>query len=204
VQCPKHKTVELKSVRISGELAAEECSTCEGVWISSNTYEQWQTQQPVPLHKSGFINFAIDFEPSSFDAKAGLCPECGSYLARARVNLRKPFYVERCSSCSGIWCDRGEWDILEKLELNAKIPQLFSSKWQAQMRELHQVQSERQSVIDKLGIELANRLFEFSDILEKHEHGSFAAAYIMRRFDKDRIPLESNLKPQSGNPAGKS
>ncbi len=200
MQCPKHKTVELKSHKVTGDLATQQCDTCTGIWIPAVEYEAWQPTQPTSTNKPNFISLDINFEPSEFDAKAGLCPECGSYLARARVNLSKPFYVERCSSCAGIWCDRGEWEILEKLELHTKIPQLFSSKWQAQMREVHQSQSERQMVINRLGGELANRLFELADTLEKHEHGSFAAAYIMRRFDKDRISIDSNSKAKPANP----
>ena len=55
-------------------------------------------------------------------------------------------------------------------------------------------------VINRLGEELANRLFDLADTLEKHEHGSFAAAYIMRRFDKDRISIDSTSKAKPAIP----
>jgi Zn-finger nucleic acid-binding protein len=186
VRCPKHKETELKATRVSGDLNAQQCSDCQGVWIPALEYSAWQAKQSKPVSSSISMGQSLNFTPTEFDAKAGFCPECGLYLSRARIPLKIPFYVERCLSCGGIWCDRGEWNTLEQLNLHANVPQLFSNQWQAQMREVNHAQLERQTLIDKLGEDVANRLFELVSILEKHEHGNFAAAYIVRHFDKDR------------------
>ncbi len=186
MRCPKHKETELKATRISGELAAQQCSECQGVWIPALEYSAWQAKQAKPVSSAISPGQSLNFTPTEFDAKAGFCPECGIYLSRARIPLKTAFYVERCLSCGGIWCDRGEWNTLEQLNLHTNVPHLFSNQWQAQMREVNQAQLERQTLIDKLGTDVANRLFELVSILENHEHGSFAAAYIVRHFDKDR------------------
>lgn len=193
MHCPKHKETDLKAARISGDLAAQQCSQCQGVWIPALEYSAWQAKQTQPSASKQSIpqypeslTQSSNFTPSDFDAKAGFCPECGIYLSRAKVPLKTPFYVERCLSCSGIWCDRGEWEVLENLHLHTNVPQLFSNQWQAHMREVHQAEIERQTLIDKLGADVANRLFELVSILEKHEHGNFAAAYLVRHFDRDK------------------
>jgi len=98
--------------------------------------------------------------------------------------LKSPFYVERCPNCNGIWCDRGEWEILTKLGLHATIQQLFSNEWQARVMRSHQTEKEKQATADKLGAELAERLFELADLLENHPNGDFGVAYLMRRFNK--------------------
>jgi Zn-finger nucleic acid-binding protein len=126
----------------------------------------------------------VDYVQSPFDTKAALCPECNCYLARARVGLKTPFYVERCPNCGGIWCDRGEWDVLEKLGLHTAIEQLFSSEWQARVKEREYAARERQATIDKLGADLAEKVFELAELLEGHPNGDFGVAYLMRRFDK--------------------
>nr|WP_255547423.1 zf-TFIIB domain-containing protein [Oxynema sp. CENA135] len=113
-----------------------------------------------------------------------MCPECKRYMTRARVMVERPFYVERCPNCNGIWCDRGEWEILEALGLHESIEQLFSGDWQAQMRSLHHNQKERQATIDKLGPEVAQMVFDLAEVLENHPNGEFGVAYLMRRFDK--------------------
>ncbi len=186
MQCPKDKKVELVDATLLDSLAVNCCPSCQGTWIPAGNYETWQAQHSqLDVPPNLFTQEqSSDFIPSAFDAKAGLCPECGSYLTRVKVNLKTPFYLERCSSCNGIWCDRGEWEVLQHANLHTQIQQLFAPKWQIQMREVQHHQQERQILIDKLGADLAADLFALADALENHNHGDFALAYIMRRFDR--------------------
>jgi Zn-finger nucleic acid-binding protein len=102
--------------------------------------------------------------------------------------------VERCTQCRGIWCDYGEWDILQKLGLHTTIEQLFSNEWQTKVRSHQFSQQERQATIDKLGSELAERVFELGELLEKHPNGDFGVAYLMRRV---AVNVQTHdLKPQ--------
>ncbi|MBD2129950.1 zf-TFIIB domain-containing protein [Microcoleus sp. ZQ-A2] len=196
MQCPKCKKVMLLGGVLSKDLAVKYCQECKGTWIPAKEYEAWQTDQignpqrtEVP---SGTIN--VDFVLSPFDTKAALCPECQRYLSRAKVNLKTPFYVERCMQCRGIWCDYGEWDVLEQLGLHTTIEQLFSNEWQSRTRERQFFDQERQATIDKLGSELATSVFELADALAQHPNGDFGVAYLMRRVTANRQP--PNAKTQ--------
>lgn len=71
--------------------------------------------------------------------------------------------------------------MLEKLKLHTNIAQIFSGAWQAQVRASHLHELERQAVIDKVGIEMAQRVFDLADILAQHPNADFAAAYLMQR-----------------------
>jgi Zn-finger nucleic acid-binding protein len=190
VQCPKCKNVTLLDGVLEGKFAVNYCQECKGTWIPATEYEDWQARQPynssVPNALSGTLD--VDFVKSPLDTKAALCPECRRYLSRAKVNLKTPFYVERCMQCRGIWCDYGEWDILEKLGLHTTIEELFSNEWQTRTREQKFSVQERQATIDKLGSELAGRVFELAELLEKHPNGDFGVAYLMRR-------VAVNIKP---------
>lgn len=183
MQCPKCKSVTLLDGVLDDKFAVKSCKECKGTWIPASEYEAWQARQPdnpvVPDLAAKKLN--VDFVQSPFDTKAALCPECKRYLSRARVNLKTPFYVERCMQCRGIWCDYGEWDILETLGLHTTIEQLFSTEWQTKVRSHQYLEKERQATIDKLGTELAQRVFELAEVLEKHPNGDFGVAYLMRR-----------------------
>ncbi len=183
MQCPKCKSVTLLDGALDDKFAVKYCQECKGTWIPADEYEAWASRQPynpgVPDLKSKTLN--VNFVQSPFDTKAALCPECRRYLSRAKVNLTTPFYVERCMQCRGIWCDYGEWDILEKLGLHTTIEELFSNEWQAKTREQKFSEQERRATIDKLGSDVAAQVFALAEVLEKHPNGDFGVAYLMRR-----------------------
>lgn len=187
--CPKEAGIELQAQQLADGLAAQCCGSCGGTWIPGDTYSDWREQrvdlsQPFSL---SVLPIALDsgFQPSNLDTRAALCPACRHYLVRGRINLKSSsFFVERCPNCQGIWCDGGEWEILEKLGLDTHIEQIFSGEWQAQVRTLEVVEREKQATADKLGPDLANRLFELAELLENHPNGDFGVAYLMRRFEE--------------------
>jgi len=185
VYCPKDRTVELAKGTLNGRLTVQHCSTCQGSWIPPEAYAGWKVEHPQTKTLANLIDQSLDVEcsPSPLDIRAALCPECSAYLARAKVGGRNPFYVERCPNCHGIWCDRGEWDVLLSLGLDSVIDQMFSTEWQHRTREREQLAQERRATIDKLGPALAARLFELAEVLENHPNGDFGVAYLMRRFD---------------------
>jgi Zn-finger nucleic acid-binding protein len=183
VLCPKDRRFELVATTLAGEMAVQSCPDCKGTWIPPEEYSAWQARHPYTL-SDALPTLEVDYVQSPFDGKAALCPECNRYLTRAKVSLSSPFYVERCPNCYGIWCDRGEWEILEQLGLNTAIEQLFSSEWQARVKEIEYAQRERQATIEKLGEAIAQKVFELAELLEEHPNGDFGVAYLMRRFDQ--------------------
>ena len=43
---------------------------------------------------------------------------------------------------------------------------------------------ERTATAEKLGTDIAEKLFELAKLLEQHPNGDFGVAYLMRRFEK--------------------
>ena len=185
MQCPKCRS-ELVNGIISDMLLTKHCPECAGEWIPGHNYQTWRSAYPfVPPQRDVLAqNYHLPYTPSPLDAKAAPCPECGPMMARGKIALKQPFYLEHCLACGGVWCDRGEWEVLEQLQLDKNIAQIFSSAWQAQVRADHLHELERQAVIDKVGVEMAQRVFDLAEILVKHPNGDFAAAYLMRRFER--------------------
>lgn len=195
MQCPKERKITLTDGTLTEALAVKQCPDCQGTWILAENYKAWQAERSCPKTLADLIPKTLDVEfvQSPLDTKAALCPDCGSYLARAKVGMKAPFYVERCLSCGGIWCDRGEWEALETMGLHLAIEQLFASEWQILSREREHLAMEKQATIDRLGVELAHRVFELAEVLEKHPSGDFGVAYLMRRFQN----FAQEVKPKT-------
>ncbi len=187
MDCPKCKSGLVNGL-LSDKLLTKHCEGCAGDWISGDNYREWQLSHPeTPLDADFFAkNHHLPYAPRPLDGKTAPCPECGRIMSRGKIALREPFYLEHCLSCGGTWCDKGEWEILEQLKLDTNIPQIFSSSWQAQVRASQMHELERQAVIDKVGVEMAQRVFELADVLSHHTNGDFAAAYLMRRFEREK------------------
>jgi len=186
VHCPKDRIVELVDSQLEGQLPTKRCPSCDGNWIPPEEYAAWKANFPEVGRISTLIDRILDAEcaVAPLDAKAALCPDCSCFLARSKVSTRNPFYLERCPNCKGIWCDRGEWEVLTQLGLTTAIDHCFSPEWQTCTREREQLSQERRATVEKLGPELAAQIFQLAEVLEKHPNGDFGVAYLMRRFDK--------------------
>ena len=188
MRCPKETDRELIPDDLTKDLAVHCCEHCAGNWLPNASYQRWQAinagldavpKEALPLA------LKTDYQPALLDGQAGLCPECGTYLKRSRINLRtSSFYIERCPNCEGLWCDKGEWEILESLGLHVQIPIVFAPDWQARIRVLEKVERQQMAVVEKLGPEVASRVFELADMLKGHRHGDFAIGYLMRKFNE--------------------
>ncbi|WOD41188.1 zf-TFIIB domain-containing protein [Nodosilinea sp. E11] len=188
-QCPKEGDVNLQDSQLAPGLPVKACPSCGGSWIPPEQYINWQRPQidPDASPRVSVLPLSLNppFQPAALDNRAALCPDCRSYLVRGRITLQQvSFYVERCPNCNGIWCDDGEWEMLQQLELHTHIEYIFSADWQGQVRELEHTEREKQATIDKLGPEIAHRVFELANLLEEHPNGDFGVAYLMRRVDQ--------------------
>jgi Zn-finger nucleic acid-binding protein len=188
-QCPKEGQINLQTGQLALGLMAQCCPSCQGAWIPAEDYANWRSQRPPAEDPQAVavlpLSFGLPFQVSALDNRAALCPDCRHYLVRGRITLRhSAFYVERCPNCQGIWCDQGEWPVLEKLGLSTQIENIFSADWQAQVRLLEQSEREKMATVEKLGPEVAQKIFELADLLEAHPNGDFGVAYLMRRFEQ--------------------
>jgi len=190
VLCPKELKTPLQDGWLSGELPAKCCPDCGGAWIRPDNYLQWQEQQGIDREAEPQVALvpsqeAIPFTPPSLDNRAALCPDCKHYLVRGRVQLPQVmFFVERCPNCKGYWCDRGEWEVLQQLQLDQHLDYIFNEQWQHKVKALDFAAREQAATVEKLGPDIAAKVFELAGLLEAHPEGDFGVAYLMRRFEK--------------------
>ncbi|MEM7773041.1 MAG: zf-TFIIB domain-containing protein [Cyanobacteria bacterium P01_E01_bin.6] len=184
MECPKNKSITLTDIVLNGDLPALHCPDCDGHWLPGENYRKWQQNQSPAEQNVMPTVLNVPFDVSAEDAQAALCPECQHYLSRVKLGQQHSFYVERCSNCDGVWCDRGEWDVLQTMGLQASLGYIFSGDWKNRIKALEYAERERQATIDKLGKDIAHLVFELAEMLEHHPNGDFGVAYLMRRFDK--------------------
>jgi Zn-finger nucleic acid-binding protein len=161
------------------------CAECEGFWLMGNHYAHWQPTQTLREATAELLNppsgQSPPLIPSLQDARAALCPQCQHYLARAKVKYRTPFFLERCQECGGFWFDRGEWSILHKLGVSGSLEQFFDREWQMKLREQEASVKEWDSMVEKLGPELAQQVQQLAETLTHHAYGDYALAYLIRK-----------------------
>ncbi len=145
MKCPTCKQDLLQQTVLEGDLPAQCCSRCEGIWISSNQYLAWQKTHSPSL--AGRAAGELP-RPAVDTHKVKLCPECGRILSRFRVVPNTEFYLDRCGHCNGVWLDKNEWNLLLARNLQDKLNLLFTEPWQARLRE-----EEARSALDRLYLE---------------------------------------------------
>jgi len=187
MQSPKDASATLIEETLPEGLMVYRCPSTGGFWIDRSHYTAWQESQTINVPKIADIVSRlsqVQATPAPEDGRAALCPSTGRFLIRARVDTPIPFYVERSPEEGHFWIDHGEWDVLTQLGLPMQLDSLFSSEWQAQLRDYQQIERQKQATIDKLGADLARQVFELADALRAHPQGDFGVAYLMQQFDR--------------------
>ncbi|MGB3236657.1 MAG: hypothetical protein WBB29_00075 [Geitlerinemataceae cyanobacterium] len=187
MQYPKDKNLTLIDGILENSFLVKYSPETGGIWLPREAYRDWVADRPryeLDLLQVVQLLNKIDFQPAPQDSQAGICPETGRLMVRARVNTPRPFYVERSGPDGGIWLDYGEWEVLSILGLHLQIDSLFSSEWQAAFREVQQLERQRQATIEKLGEDLAAQVFQVGEALRAHPNGDFGVAYLMQQFDR--------------------
>lgn len=112
------------------------------------------------------------------DRKNGMCPEGHGLMSRARVAFHRPYFIERCRTCDGLWLDAGEWTRLSAERLLDHLDDLWLPSWRARIQQEHAAASLQDDLRDKLGAELFDRLHLIAMELVRHPHGDVALAYV--------------------------
>jgi Zn-finger nucleic acid-binding protein len=177
MKCPKCKTPELLPTMIEEYLPAMGCSQCHGSLLSLLHYRHWaETQKnvPEPLAKPGAIE--------TDDTSAALsCPKCSRFMMKYKVTGSVANRLDVCGFCDEAWLDRGEWELLEALQLSHRMPAIFTEQWQRRIR--HELSEEtRRSILERtIGAVGAAKVEAFRAWLSEIGHRSEILTYLYRK-----------------------
>jgi Zn-finger nucleic acid-binding protein len=113
------------------------------------------------------------------DAKVGFCPAGHGLLIRARVETQRPFHLDRCGTCAGIWFDAGEWAALASTEWMQHVDDLWDPVYRKRMREARARKQHLEELQDALGESVAQQVALLAVSLKAHPQRSLAVAFLL-------------------------
>jgi Zn-finger nucleic acid-binding protein len=108
------------------------------------------------------------------------CAADHSIMMRARVDIPggDAIYLDRCSSCKGVWFDAGEWSALASAHLLDHLDEFWTAEWRSRQRHASEKLQYEQRMKDAFGDTLYARLLELAHELRGHPRRSQALAII--------------------------
>jgi Zn-finger nucleic acid-binding protein len=88
--------------------------------------------------------------------------------------------LDVCSTCDEAWLDGGEWELLEVLQLNHKIPAIFTDAWQRRIRRELTEEARRDILARTIGADGAVKVEDFRAWLAKNKDRSYILTYLYR------------------------
>ena len=177
---PPHAAMETVSFR--GVPTARHCPVTGGLWIRPDAYWAWRAGQPdrfPGLIEDGPAGDVAPTDPAAADSPAGKhCPEDGAFLIRHRVGHGLSMHLDRCGRCGGMWFDPGEWEQLRNHDLLDRLHLIFTSAWQARVRQEQRAQQAVAQAHELFGAQIATTLGEVRELLQHHPRRAEMWAYL--------------------------
>jgi Zn-finger nucleic acid-binding protein len=154
---------------VAASRGVSKCSGCAGMFIPA---------QLVPFVDDEGAGVAV---AADLDAKGGRCPVDQTILSRAEIDLGPDHgvvHLERCSSCRGVWFDRGEWALLADQQLLENIDQFWTVEWRTRRRRERNEREYERRQVEEFGPELFAQLQAIASRLEGYERRSQALAFL--------------------------
>lgn len=126
--CPACNGTHFAPVKIEGDLPADICIDCEGVWVELGLYRNWRRDQPNVVA----LDFAGDIVEA--DGTVRLCASTGRLMTRIKVSHGDPLRLDYSVAAQAVWFDKGEWERLVQLDLYDRLDAILSERWQAELK----------------------------------------------------------------------
>ncbi len=146
---PVDPTSRMVRETLSEGLVVLRCRASGGIWVRPSAYWGWlEKHDALPTPNPTDAGEDVPTEDSGAGKR---CPEDGHFLIRHRVGHGLDFHLDRCGHCGGIWLDPGEWEAMRQKGLHEKLHFVFSSAWQARVREQERRDARTELLKTKLG-----------------------------------------------------
>lgn len=176
MNCPKCNSIDLRKRSFDSPF---KCQKCGGMWLESEKIPKFIESSGEETNKNTGDGL--------HDDKTGLCPEGHGIMIRARIDVEEPFYLEKCSTCCGIWFDNGEWQKVINNNLAANLNELWCKSWQNQQRKVKSRVSYLESNRRLLGENVFDEVMKLSEILKNHPEKGRAIALLQQEIIKKKL-----------------
>ncbi len=133
MQCPTCQNSPLKPTQLTGSLPVEGCQQCHGALVSLWVYREWLNRNPKQLKN---LNTQQAEEVEATDIKSALCcPKCSGLMTKYRMSIEADNRLDLCTRCNETWLNHGEWELVNALNLTAKLTDFFNDGWQKKIQQ---------------------------------------------------------------------
>jgi Zn-finger nucleic acid-binding protein len=180
--CPKCKTPTLAPLAqdragLQDVVPPSRCTQCQGVWMPHEAIEQHLVPASVD---------AASALPVVADGLPGFCPQCRGLLVRARFERAKPFHLDRCPACAGVWFDAGEWAAVASSEWLTHLDDLWDPVWRRRVRERRAQARHMEEIERALGADTLQRLRAAVAALRHHPMRSLGLSFLIEELRSPR------------------
>jgi Zn-finger nucleic acid-binding protein len=180
MKCPRCKTPDLTPTLIEEYLPAMGCNSCQGSLVSLLYYRHWaETQKPPSSTPVEALQEPVDVDTDD-STSALACPKCGRFMTKYKITGTVANRVDVCNTCDESWLDRGEWELLERLQLSHRMPAILTDEWQRRIRHELSEETRRSILVRSIGAEAAAKVEEFRAWLGGTGHKPEIMVYLYR------------------------
>jgi len=175
MKCPVCKKDTLGLITLVENLPAQQCSTCAGIWIDSNTYLIWQKSKGEDAPRKQALS---KIDPAWDTDELKLCPNSGHIMRKYKIFADTEFYLDRCSHCNGIWFDKHEWDALVERNLHDNVNEFFTRPWQDDLHATETRNHLENLYLEKFGAEDYEHVRQIREWLKAHPRQGMLLAFL--------------------------
>ena len=173
--CAHCSNTRLEPRELATGLVAAVCPTCEGSLLSLMNYRFWVDRFATDTEQKADASSTDVAESESVNC----CPKCNRLMTKYQIGLGSEHKLDLCAACDEAWLDRGEWQLLASLDLQGKLPKIFTDAWQRNIRKQRQEQALNERYEKLLGAGIFNQAKEFKQWLYKQPQRDAIKQYLM-------------------------
>ena len=179
--CSNCKNTQLEPKELEPGLVAAICSSCRGALVPLMNYRFWvDSYATATATEAAESANNIDVAESE---SAQSCPKCSRLMMKYQIGPQTTNKLDLCAACDEAWLDKGEWQLLKQLDLQGKLPKIFTDAWQRNVRKQRQEIALDDRYEKLLGEESFSKAKEFKAWLSQQSHKEEIKQYLISHLD---------------------
>lgn len=177
--CSNCKNIQLEPQELEPGLIVAGCPACQGTLVSLINYRFWSDRHADKSTASEVDNTSDVKESESVHS----CPKCSRLMLKYQIGPESNHKLDLCPSCDEAWLDKGEWQLLKRLDLHGKLPKIFTDAWQRNIRKQRQENSINDRYEKLLGTEVFEKSRAFKEWLYQQPQVDDIKQYLITHND---------------------
>ena len=173
MNCSQCKNIPLEPYELEPGLIAAACPQCKGALLSLINYRFWADRYVDSAVAPATITEVAEVE------SAHTCPKCSRLMTKYQIGPETNHKLDLCNSCDESWLDKGEWQLLKTLDLQGKLPKIFTDAWQRNIRKERQEAMVNERYEKMLGEDAFTKSLEFKTWLHQQPNKEWIKQFLI-------------------------